>query len=102
MKQQLLLSLLIVLVISSPLRYQEDLNLFDYWKFYSDVKNSMYKTSCSIAFEQLDQRELAIAALITKKDYLTRKETVKEKLLRIIGPCLPHLNFLSDSVQKHI
>ncbi|MDA0196365.1 MAG: acetylxylan esterase [Bacteroidetes bacterium] len=85
MKNRQLLSLVIIFVTTAPLCSQ-DLNLFDYWTFYSDAQNSMYKTSCALAFEQIDRRELAISQLITKKDYLARQETVKEKLLRIIGP----------------
>ena len=65
---------------------QDDVNLFDYWKFYSDAENSMYKTSCSIAFKQLNERELEIEQLDSKKDYLERQELVKEKLLRLMGP----------------
>ena len=65
---------------------QDDVNLFDFWKFYSDAENSMYKTSCSIAFKQLNERELEIGQLHSKKDYLERQELVKEKLLRLMGP----------------
>ena len=64
---------------------QDDVNLFDFWKFYSDAENSMYKTSCSIAFKQLKERELEIGQLHSKKDYLERQELVKEKLLRLMG-----------------
>ena len=65
---------------------QEDVNLFDYWKFYSDAQNCMYKTSCDLAFEQLDQRKAEIARLKTPGDYQARQALVKKKLNRIIGP----------------
>lgn len=72
-------------IIYIPAQSQDDVNLFDYWKYYSDAENSMYKNSCSQAFMQLNERKAAIAQLQTKDDYLKRQETVKEKLLRIVG-----------------
>jgi len=69
-----------------PALAQEDVNLFDYWEFYSDVENSMYKTSCNLAFIQLNKREAAIAELKSKQDYLARQDIVNEKLERLIGP----------------
>ncbi|MCK5699922.1 MAG: acetylxylan esterase, partial [Cyclobacteriaceae bacterium] len=86
MKNLLFLLLFFFLMIHIPAQSQDDVNLFDYWKYYSDVENSMYKTSCSHAFLQLQERKAAIAKLQTKSDYLERQETVKEKLLRIVGP----------------
>ncbi len=62
-----------------------DVGLFDYWEFYSDVENAMYKTSCSHAFEQLNERQFVISQLQSKKDYLNRQNTVKEKLVQLIG-----------------
>jgi len=85
MKNDLLLSLVFIFVASIPLRSQEDINLFDYWEFYSDAENSMYKTSCSLAFEQLQERKTAIEKLSSKSDYLERQEKVKQKLQRLIG-----------------
>ncbi len=69
-----------------PVQAQEDVNLFDYWKFYSDAQNCMYKTSCDLAFEQLDRRKEEIASLKTPGDYQRRQALVKEKLNRLIGP----------------
>ena len=64
---------------------QDDVNLFDYWKFYSDAENSMYKSSCSLAFDQLQERKETIAQLDAQKDYIERQKLVKEKLLHLIG-----------------
>lgn len=86
MKNQLLFSLALFFVTANPLRSQEDVNLFDYWEFYSDAQNSMYKSSCSLAFDQLDDRKATVGRLKTNGDYLARQEVVKEKLLRLIGP----------------
>ncbi len=46
----------------------------------------MYKSSCSLAFKQLQERDEAIAKLQTKSDYLERQELVRNKLLKLIGP----------------
>ena len=86
MKNKLLLSLVFFMTLLIPVQSQDDVNLFDYWKYYSDAENAMYKSSCSLAFKQLQERKAAIAQLHTKSDYLERQEEVKDKLLRIIGP----------------
>ncbi len=85
MKNYLFLSLILLFAFQIPAYSQDDVNLFDYWKYYSDAENSTYKTSCSIAFQQLNEREATIAKLNSKDDYLKRQEIVKEKLLRIMG-----------------
>lgn len=46
----------------------------------------MYKTSCKLAFEQLERRKTKMAQLSTPSDYLERQMLVKEKLNRLIGP----------------
>ncbi len=87
MKNKLLLFLFLLIFIGFPVHSQDDVNLFDYWKFYSyNAENSVYKTSCSLAFKQLEQRETAIAKLSTQQDYLQRQKTVREKLLQLVGP----------------
>lgn len=87
MKKKLLLFQVLFLFIYSPIYSQDDVNLFDYWKFYSfNAENSAYNTSCSLAFKQLQQREAAIAKLSTQQDYLQRQESVREKLLQLVGP----------------
>ncbi len=84
--QRLLPLLLAYFLLAISLRAQSDENLFDFWKFYSDAENAQYKTSCSFAFKQLDQRKKAIAQLSTTGDHLERQKLVKEKLLRLMGP----------------
>jgi hypothetical protein len=86
MKKLALLLLAIILCIHFPGLSQDDVNLFDYWKYYSDAQNSMYKSSCSLAFTQLQERKEAVAQLDLKSDFLERQKEVKEKLLRLIGP----------------
>lgn len=86
MKNQLLLFLTLILCTHLPVQSQDDVNLFDYWKYYSDAENSMYKTSSALALEQLKERKKVVSQLDLKSDFLDRQEIVKEKLLRIIGP----------------
>jgi len=78
--------LLFLLTFLIPLQSQDDVNLFDFWKFYSDSENAIYKSSCSLAFKQLEDRKADIARLELKNDYLDRQEVVKEKLLKLLGP----------------
>ncbi len=69
-----------------PLQAQDDVNLFDYWKYYSDAENSLYKYFGSVAFEKFEARETEIAKLKTKADWQKRQALVRNKLLDIIGP----------------
>ncbi len=75
-----------MLLAPKPAKAQEDVTLFNYWKYYSDAENSLYKYFCSVAFEQLESRKTAIGRLKTKADWLERQEMVREKLSEIIGP----------------
>jgi cephalosporin-C deacetylase-like acetyl esterase len=86
MKNKLLISLTFFLTFLLPVQSQDDVNLFDFWKYYSDAENAMYKSSCSLAFKQLSERKAAIAKLQSKSDYLQRQMEIKDKLLKLIGP----------------
>ncbi len=89
MKKNIVFLFLFFLIHLPPSQAQDDVALFDYWKFYSDAQNSMYKTSCSLAFNQLEERKEAIAKLKTKKDYVERQQEVKMKLFRLMGEFPP-------------
>ncbi|MCK5209354.1 MAG: acetylxylan esterase, partial [Cyclobacteriaceae bacterium] len=65
---------------------QDDVSLFNYWQYYSDIENSLYKHFCSVAFEQLESRKTEINKLKTKADWLERQSMVRNKLLEIVGP----------------
>jgi len=86
MKNKLIPCLVFFLTFLLPVHSQEDVNLFDFWKFYTDSENVMYLSSCNLAFKQLQEREASIAQLHTKSDYLARQAVVKDKLLKLIGP----------------
>ena len=74
------------LCILVPTRAQDDVDLFKYWKYYSDIENSLYKYFCSVAFEQLESRNADISKLKTKSDWLERQSIVRKKLTDIMGP----------------
>jgi len=86
MMNRLYLSLGFLFAVLISVHSQDDVNLFGFWKFYTDSENVMYKSSCKLAFKQLQEREANIAKLDTESDYLARQEVVKDKLLKLIGP----------------
>ena len=69
-----------------PAIAQDEGNLFDFWQYYSDAENTLYKTSCAIGFQQLEQRESEVAALQGDADLLARQKLVKMKLSNLLGP----------------
>ena len=86
MKNKEISCLLLLLAFLLPLQSQDDVRLFDFWEYYTDAQNVMYKSSCELAFKQLEEREATIACLQTKSDHLARQEEVKDKLLELMGP----------------
>lgn len=65
---------------------QNDTDLFDYWKYQSDIENSLYKYFCSVAFDQLNLRKTEINKLKTKSDWLEKQSKIKKRLKKVIGP----------------
>jgi len=86
MKNKLILSLVFLLIQLIPLQSQDDVNLFDYWRYYSDAENALYKYFCATAFQQLDARETVIDNLKSKEEWTARQADVRKRLLDIIGP----------------
>jgi len=86
MKKIFLIVFLGLILGVSPAIAQDDVSLFDYWKYYSDIENAQYKYFCSVALDQLSQREKDISVLSTKEDWLNRQELVRKKLKKLIGP----------------
>ncbi|MFH0759745.1 MAG: alpha/beta hydrolase family protein [Bacteroidota bacterium] len=71
--------------IGFPVLAQDDVSLFNYWEYYSDIENSLYKHFCSVAHDQLESRKAEVGSLTTRTDWLERQSLVREKLTRIIG-----------------
>jgi len=65
---------------------QDDVALFNFWQYYADIENSLYKHFCAVSFEQLEARKKEIGGLKTKSDWLERQSLVRKKLTSIIGP----------------
>jgi len=86
MNNKLVLSLLFLLFQITPLHSQVDVNLFDFWKYFSDADNALYKYFCSTAFQQLEERKRVIDNLQSEGDWMERQSHVRDKLLEIIGP----------------
>lgn len=86
MKNKYIACLLLSLTILLPVKSQYDVKLFDFWEYYTDAANAVYLSSCELAFEQLKDRETAMAQLQSKSDYLARQKEVKDKLLDLLGP----------------
>lgn len=64
---------------------QDDVALFNYWKYYSDIENSQYKYFCTKAFDYIKERDSVIATLSTKEEWLQRQKQVRTKLEKLIG-----------------
>ena len=86
MKIRMFLTWILFLSLSISLQAQDDVELFNFWQYHSDVENSLYKHFCTAAFGQLESRKAEIAKLETKSDWLERQSLVRKKLTDIIGP----------------
>ena len=67
-----------------PLPAQNEITFFDYWLYYSDTENSLYKHHCNTLFRQLSERKNVIDRILTKADWEKRKAFSREKLMRVI------------------
>ncbi|MCG8307117.1 MAG: acetylxylan esterase [Cytophagales bacterium] len=65
---------------------QTDYSALNYWKYYSDAENTLYKQQCDIAFDYLDKRKDRIAQLSSADEWNVRRLEVKEMLGSLVGP----------------
>lgn len=78
--------LFVFTILNIPRVYaQDDVELFSYWEYHSDVQNSIYKHFAREAFRQLDERKELVNDLKTKEDWLGRQSEVKQKFSEIVG-----------------
>ncbi|MEZ4970367.1 MAG: acetylxylan esterase [Flavobacteriaceae bacterium] len=61
----------------------------DFWKYYSDAENSLYRQQVELSLESMDKRKESISLLRTQEDWNDRQQLVKEKLLASVGPFPP-------------
>jgi cephalosporin-C deacetylase-like acetyl esterase len=70
----------------SALHSQEiDTEYFDYWKYYKDGPDVLYKNLVHLGLDQLKERKAKINELETAADWQKRKSEVHKTLKRIIG-----------------
>lgn len=74
-----------------------DLEVYPYWKYYSDVSNTLYQILAERAFDQLNDRVQKIGELKTKEDWMARQKYVKSTLEEIVGP-FPEKNPLNPVI----
>ncbi|MDQ6479441.1 acetylxylan esterase [Dyadobacter sp. LHD-138] len=75
-----------LLGLSNILFAQDELSVYNYWKFHQGtVSQTFYNELSHRAFEQLKKREVAIAKLKTKADWQKRQAEVRAKLTRAVG-----------------
>ncbi len=82
-----LLVLCLVCFCNSIVCYsQTNYSVLDFWKYYSDAENTLYKQQSELSFRSLANRKESIGKLKTRQDWLARQELVKEKFLISLGP----------------
>ncbi|TFH26616.1 MAG: xylan esterase [Bacteroidia bacterium] len=82
---RILITSALFLSILFPVLAQDDISQFNYWQYYSDIENSLYKHFYSVAHDQLESRKIEVGSLITRTDWLDRQSLVRKKLSQIIG-----------------
>lgn len=82
-----LLSSSLLLTLSNCLFAQEDLSVYNYWKYeQGSTGQLLYKRISTQAFSYLDARRNMVAKLSTKADWQKRQQDVRAKLAKSIGP----------------
>lgn len=76
---------------------ERDLEVYPYWKYYSDVSNTLYQVLADRAFDQLNERVQMIEKLETKEDWIRRQQYVKSTMEEIVGP-FPEKNPLNPVI----
>jgi len=64
---------------------QTDYSVLDYWKYYSDAENQLYKQQSEISFQSIVKRQESILKLQTKIDWEGHQQLIKEKLRESLG-----------------
>jgi dienelactone hydrolase len=83
----ILLVSILALVPTSGILAQDDLSVFDYWKFYEGTPStSLYRHLYQRAAGLLDERQKAVKKLQTRSDWQKRQSEVKTKLAVAVGP----------------
>ncbi len=78
--------ILILLQYSPAFTQEENLNVFERWRAWSDGENMLMRHLNKQAFTYLDIRDREIAGLETKADWTSRQQKVKDILMKTVGP----------------
>ena len=100
--QVLNLGIILMFLLSPCLGWsQTNYSVLDFWKYYSDAENLLYKQQAELSFEIIEKRKESISMLHSQEDWTERQKLVKDKLLESIGPFPPKTN-LNPVVTKRI
>ncbi len=84
-------SLLVIGLAAASARAQtqnveEDLTVIQNWMLYSDAENGLYHHFLSQAFEILDARAHAVAAIDAESEWRARQKSVRDAIAEAMGP----------------
>ncbi len=84
--QTILLLVLVLLKNNTACAQEENLNVFDNWREWSNGENMLVRHLNKQAFAYLDARDKEIAGLKTKENWESRQDKVKDILIKTVGP----------------
>ena len=64
----------------------EDLSVLKNWHKYSDKENALYQHIAEESYQHLSKRAVAVSHLSSQNDWENRQKSVREKLMKIVGP----------------
>lgn len=83
--RKVLISIMVFLSFSVQAQ-EEDLSLLNFYQYYGDQSNALYKEMVDEASVMLQQRAEHVAGLKTEEEWEQRQAEVREKLMDIVGP----------------
>jgi len=92
-----LFCLLVILIIQVPTKGQ-DVGFFNYWTYFTDHENWLYKSHCEEAFRHLEERKKRVSRLKTRTEWLNRREEIRKKLSETLSP-FPEKTRLNAKIQ---
>ncbi len=82
---RIILIIPLLLMATTGVRAQNDLDVLPKWVHYSDAPNSLYHHLASQAFTLLDQRSEKIKAISSLSDWQKRQKLIQETLTDVVG-----------------
>ena len=81
----------------------DDLLVYNFWSYYGDVSNSLYKHICNMAFDQINHRRSVVKQLTTENDWRQYQAEIKGKLQDVMGvfpPKTPLNPVITEKIRK--